>query len=279
MQYNRQQGQGPSNTGFTNVNPPGYGPPSNAQPGSQYANFAPGFGQPPPQSAQQPGQYSQQPPIQTSQQQPAQYPPNAPAPLYPSQGQFGQGFNPNVGATPSTYAVPYNSFGGPVVSGPPISAHSTNSFSAGPAPTTFSSPSAQATSTPPAGPKASVQFFSVSGGTPVPSSSASTLPGPPPSVPGPAVGPPQGGFAGPPIHGPPNTGFTSPMASSMPSQPGMGGPVDQQQSSGFPQPPSTGAYAHNATLDNLMPSSLPLLSEVDLSLKCKKEFIRPTVGK
>lgn len=319
MQYNRPSGQGQPNSGFGGPpgGPGGFAPPPGGPPGGQPTSFggyptnnpnpsytpaAGGFTGPP--GYQPPGN---QPP---SNPQSAAYtgypPPNAsgPNPSYSSQPFSPQGFSQSAPISAYGQTTP-TAMGAPPMSG---SQKFTSPTSAAAPPSMSSSGYAGPSAPVSTAPKPSVQFFSLSGGTPIPSSSTS-ISGAPPVSPA-SVGSPGGGFggpppvAGPPIAGPPvagppvsnmndpNVGMFNPSMGS--PQPGMG--MAAGPGMGVPPPPDgnafahpvssgafeggqTGAYAHNATLDNLMPSALPLVSEVDMTLKCRKEFLRPTIGK
>lgn len=137
-------------------------------------------------------------------------------------------------------------------------------------PPTSQNPSETTANTPSAG-KPAVKFFSVAGGTPVPVQNMAAAP--PMSIPGPPISnAPAVSMPGPPTSfpGPPGA---SPLASNAPM--------------GFQQQPTYPTHAFDAPasvpgaedLGNQRQSPLPLLSELDTTLKCSKTFMRTTVGK
>jgi hypothetical protein len=134
--------------------------------------------------------------------------PSGPSSFYPSPGFYGS--NTPQQSTSSAHSTP-------VVTGPPISGQVSQSAYVG-NPPSYSPPGTNYQAPGPAAPRPAVQFFSLAGGTPIPSSSASTV-APPPSTAGPQS------FAMPPSQGPPVGGGPGMM-----SGPPMGGP-------GFSPPP------------------------------------------
>lgn len=188
MQYNRPPEQYPNNgnSGYSNYAPPT----AAANTFTSSLSKPPSYGMPPPDP-----------------------PGSAPASTYGSRsGTVSFGY---YGAQPAIPAAPAP----PVVTGPPISGQVSQSAYVG-NPPSYAAPASNypAPSQPTSRP--AVQFFSVAGGTPIPSSSASTVSGPPPSTAGPqsysmasSQGPPIGGpgiqpaVGGPPLGG---AGFAPP---------------------------------------------------------------------
>mmetsp|Transcript_14361 Transcript_14361/g.12989 ORF Transcript_14361/g.12989 Transcript_14361/m.12989 type:complete len:981 (+) Transcript_14361:44-2986(+) len=204
---------------------------------------------------------------------------------------------------PPNYSSNYppNSF---TTTGPP-------GYSTGP----VSAPPSQNTQVPPVlppqsmSPRPAVQFFSVASGTPVPVttnnfappnySNVSNLSGPPSSQlnappSGPPLGPPSGPPSGPPQaqgppqsqgYGPPTTGqqanqpfYQNSAPNSMPlSAYGIPESYQQPASSSNAGPADTNA-ALNADV-SIGNNTLPSLAELDASIKCNPQFIRPTVKK
>eukprot|EP01038_Epipyxis_sp_PR26KG_P006349 gene6349-8746_t len=303
---------------YPGSNQPNYAPPPGNGPNAPNMPPTNQFGTSP--NSNQSGPYSSFPPNSMPAGGGANVyaPPAVPGP--PSQGLYSSpvsvpptNYNNMNNAPPvnkSFMAPPSNNFGGPPTMSPPNGMMS-NSTGNIPPPSNNSINSFS-----PAQPKPSVQFFSTSGGVPVPTNNFATA-GPPPSNTGGFMAgnypPPTNNSAASGMPPPPSTNppYNMNAPPTMPPPPGMYPP----SMSGVPPPYGTAppgvapmvplipntmsnmptgfdsgtnlASMNNPNGQNGAPSPdpnnggapLPLIEEMDLSIQCNPSFMRATVSK